>query len=156
MTELAASKPCLLLMHGINLNALGRRNCAHYGRLCLPDLENLTRQEAAKLGFDVLCYQSNHEGTLVDTLQATTVLCAGIIINPGAFTHYSYGLHDALLDTQLPVVEVHLSDLSTREPWRRHSVITPACIHVISGKKEAGYLEAVRFLVGYLKQKKPQ
>ena len=81
----------------------------------------------------------------------STALC-GIIINPGAFSHYSYGLYDALLDTKLPVIEVHLSNVSQREPWRRKSVIAPACVKVIEGKKEQGYLEAVNAMMEYLQQ----
>jgi 3-dehydroquinate dehydratase-2 len=144
--------PNLLLIHGINLNALGNRDTAHYGSLSLQDIEALTINAAAIYGFGVTCYQSNHEGHLVDTLQREARVCSGIIINPGAFTHYSYGLHDALLDTQLPVIEVHLSDLSQREPWRQHSVTAPACVQVISGKKELGYVEAVQALVRYLQK----
>ena len=135
----------LLLMHGANLNALGRRDSEHYGKLNLTDLETLTQAEAEKYGVPLLTYQSNHEGHLIDTLQETYDQCLGIIINPGAFSHYSYALYDALLDTQLPVIEVHLSAIQEREAWRQQSVITPACIALISGKKQAGYLEAVTY-----------
>lgn len=141
----------ILLLHGINLNFLGKRDAAHYGVLTLSDLENITTTEAKKLGYQVIAYQSNHEGDLVDKLQAEAKNCAGIIINAGAFTHYAYGLHDALLDAQLPTIEVHLSDIAQREDWRKHSVIAPACIQVIKGKKEQGYREAVNALVEHLK-----
>lgn len=140
----------ILLLHGINLNALGKRDVQHYGALTLRDIENITVIEAQKFDYNIIAYQSNHEGDLVDKLQAEAQHCAGIIINPGAFTHYSYGLHDALVDTNLPVIEVHLSDIDTREAWRRHSVIAPACIKVIKGKKEQGYSEAVNLLIEYL------
>lgn len=142
----------ILLIHGVNLNALGKRDAAHYGTLTLNDIEHITALAAKQHGFQIIPYQSNHEGALIDTLQAESVSCVGIIINPGAFSHYSYGLHDALLDTQLPVVEVHLSDIYQREEWRRHSVISPACIKVITGKKEQGYLDAVLTLVEYLQK----
>ena len=140
----------LLLIHGVNLNALGKRDLSHYGHLTLKDIEDFTRNEAKKHGLNVICYQSNHEGDLVDKLQSEAAHCVGVIINPGAFTHYSYGLHDALVDTKLPTIEVHLSDLSQREAWRQQSVIAPACIKVIAGKKELGYREAVITLVEYL------
>jgi 3-dehydroquinate dehydratase-2 len=137
----------ILLIHGANLNLLGKRNPEHYGNLTLADLEKLTAEEANKNGFELITYQSNHEGSLIDTLQVQAPLCMGIIINPGAFTHYSYALYDALLDTQLPIVEVHLSQIKQRESWRSISVTAPACIAVIWGKKEQGYLEAIHILV---------
>ncbi len=140
----------LLLIHGVNLNALGKRDASHYGYLTLKDIEDLTLSEAKKYGLNVICYQSNHEGNLVDKLQKEATHCIGIIINPGAFTHYSYGLHDTLVDTKLPTIEVHLSDLSQREAWRQHSVIAPACLKVIAGKREQGYREAVIALAEYL------
>lgn len=140
----------ILLIHGINLNALGKRNSTHYGHLTLKEIEDIAVNAAKKYGFNLIAYQSNHEGDLVDTLQREAPHCMGIIINPGAFAHYSYGLHDALVDTTLPVIEVHLSDISQREPWRQQSVIAPACVKVIQGHKEQGYREAVNALVEYL------
>ena len=142
----------ILLIHGVNLNVLGKRDPAHYGTLTLKNIEDITAEEAEKNGFSITPYQSNHEGDLVDKLQSEALHCVGIIINPGAFAHYSYGLHDALIDTKLPVVEVHLSDLSQREIWRKNSVTAPACIKVIEGKKEQGYREAVNVLAEYLQQ----
>lgn len=140
----------LLLLHGVNLNILGQRDASHYGYLTLKDIENISAEEAAKQGFKVISYQSNHEGDLVDKLQSETRHCVGIIINPGAFAHSSYSLYDALMDTRLPIVEVHLSNIDKREPWRKQSVITPACIKVIKGKKEHGYREAVNVLIEHL------
>lgn len=142
----------ILLIHGINLNALGKRDKKHYGMLTLTDIENMTAREAEKYGFNIISYQSNHEGDLVDKLQSEASRCVGIIINPGAFAHYSYGLHDALLDTQLPIIEVHLSDIDQRETWRKKSVIASACIKIIKGKKEQGYREAVSALKEYLQR----
>ena len=144
--------PNILLIHGVNLNILGKRDAAHYGVLTLKDIEDITAKEAEKHGYNIISYQSNHEGDLVDKLQSETPNCVGIIINPGAFSHYSYGLYDALLDTKLPVIEVHLSDVSQREAWRRKSVTAPACVKVIEGKKEQGYREAVNALLEYLQQ----
>lgn len=140
----------ILLLHGINLNILGKRDTEHYGFLTLEDLENITKNEAKKFGYKVAAYQSNYEGALINKLQAETKDSVGIIINAGAFTHYSYGLHDALRDTHLPVIEVHLSDIHKREIWRKYSVIAPVCIKTIKGKKEQGYIEAVKVLIEYL------
>ncbi len=142
----------ILLMHGANLNILGKRDPKHYGNVTLFDIEKITKEEAKKFEYDVITYQSNCEGKLIDTLQAETPHCKGIIINPGAFTHYSYALYDALLDTQLPIVEVHLSAIHSREKWRSHSVTAPAAIQVIWGKKEIGYKDAVRVLVEYIQK----
>ena len=129
----------LLLMHGPNLNRLGKRDQELYGTLTLPELEAKTAEEAKRLGYDLITFQSNHEGGLIDWIQAHAEMAAGIIINPGAYTHYSHALHDALVDTHLPAVEVHLSKIED-EPWRQ-SVIAPACIEQIMGKKEAGYVK---------------
>ncbi|MBI5457096.1 type II 3-dehydroquinate dehydratase [Candidatus Kaiserbacteria bacterium] len=133
----------ILLIHGPNLNRLGKRDAQHYGSVTLSDIENLVRDEARKADIEVKAFQSNHEGELIDFLQAESESAAGIIINPGAFTHYSYALHDAIKDTGLPAIEVHLSDIKKRETWRQMSVIAPACVLQISGKKEQGYVEAL-------------
>lgn len=136
----------ILLIHGPNLNLLGSRDPAHYGSTTLADIEGLVSAEAKKLGFSVKAYQSNHEGALIDWLQTEAPEAAGVIINPGALTHGSYALHDALVDANVPAVEVHLSDVSAREEWRRVSVTAPACIGIVSGKKEQGYVEALTLL----------
>ncbi|OGG79613.1 hypothetical protein A3A39_02190 [Candidatus Kaiserbacteria bacterium RIFCSPLOWO2_01_FULL_54_13] len=140
----------LLLIHGPNLNLQGKRDSAHYGTKTLADIEKLVASGAKSAGFEVKSFQSNHEGALIDWMQKEAPGSAGIIVNPGALTHYSYALHDALLDTGLPAVEVHLSDTNSREEWRRRSVTAPACIGVISGKKEMGYLEALKLLISKL------
>lgn len=142
----------MLLIHGPNLNLLGKRDAAHYGTATLADIEALVATEAKKAGLDVKAFQSNHEGALIDFIQKESASASGIIINPGALTHGSYALHDALVDTKLPAVEVHLSDVSSREEWRKVSVTAPACVGVISGKKEAGYIEAVQKLARQLKE----
>jgi len=135
-----------LLIHGPNLNFLGRRDPKHYGTLTLPKLEALVKAEAKKHGCVVKSFQSNHEGELIDFIQKNAPSAKGMIINPGAFTHYSFALHDAIQDAEIPTVEVHLSDISKRESWRRTSVTAPACIAQISGKKEKSYTEAVKLL----------
>lgn len=145
----------ILLIHGPNLNLLGKRDVAIYGNLSLKDLEKLVSDEAAKVGVDFECFQSNHEGALIDWIQEKSSgggaeMSVGILINPGALTHYSYALHDALVDTKLPCVEVHLSDIKGREPWRALSVTAPACIKSFSGNKDESYREAVSFLIKHI------
>ncbi len=144
----------LLLIHGPNLNRLGLRDLVQYGSKTLSDIEAMVRAEAEKSGLAVKTFQSNHEGALIDFLQAESANAVGIIANLGAFTHYSYALHDALVDTGLPCVEVHLSDINAREEWRKVSVTAPACIAQIAGKKEAGYIEALTILRQHLAAKK--
>ena len=143
----------LHLVHGPNLNFLGRRDPKHYGNLTLPALEKTVKAEAKKHGFVVKSFQSNHEGELIDFIQKSANSAKAMIINPGAFTHYSFALHDAIVDAELPTVEVHLSNIKMREEWRRTSVTAPACIAQISGKKELSYVEAVQFLAKKLKIK---
>lgn len=137
----------ILLIHGPNLNLLGQRDQDQYGSLTLDELESIVVEEAKKHAVEIISYQSNHEGKLIDFIQQNTLETDGIIINPGALTHYSYALHDALVDTNLPCVEVHLSDVENREEWRKISVTAPACVVKISGKKEKGYVEALEVLL---------
>jgi len=141
----------ILLLHGPNLNWLGKREASLYGGLTLKELEQFTQAEAHKVGLALQCYQSNHEGRLIDKIQAASPSCHGLICNFGALSHSSYALHDALIDCQLPAVEVHLSQIKEREVWRRHSVTAPACLQLISGKKEKGYTEAISLLAEHLK-----
>ena len=142
----------ILLIHGPNLNILGMRETKHYGVLPLSKIEEIVAEEARNVGLETKVFQSNHEGALIDWIQEQSLKAAGIIINPGALTHYSFALHDALKDTGLPVVEVHLSKIKAREVWRKRSVTAPACIKVISGKKEKGYVEAVHVLAKRIAQ----
>ncbi|MEK9177000.1 MAG: type II 3-dehydroquinate dehydratase [Patescibacteria group bacterium] len=142
----------ILLVHGPNLNALGSRDPRHYGKLTLRALVSLVSREARKQGMVIRALQSNHEGALIDFIQKNAKRAAGIIVNPGALTHYSYALHDALVDTGLPAIEVHLSDIRKREAWRRKSVIAPACARSISGKKEKGYVEALATLARLIRK----
>ncbi len=143
----------ILLIHGPNLNLLGTRNQEQYGSFTLSDLEKLVEGSVVERGYKIRTFQSNHEGALIDWIQENVKDASGIIINPGALTHYSYAIHDALIDTRLPCVEVHLSDIHNRETWRADSVIAPACIAQISGKKEKGYIEAVEVLMNFLRHK---
>ncbi len=138
--------PRILVINGPNLNRLGRRDPAHYGTVTLAEIEDRLRRRAADLGLSVDCFQSNHEGALIDCLQERSDGAAGIIINPGALTSYGLSLHDALLDTRLPVVEVHLSNIHEREPWRAQSVIAPIAVRQISGKGWRSYLDALEYL----------
>ncbi|PIZ94386.1 MAG: 3-dehydroquinate dehydratase [Candidatus Magasanikbacteria bacterium CG_4_10_14_0_2_um_filter_37_12] len=142
----------ILLVHGPNLNLLGKRDKNHYGDLTLDKLVELVRSDALKYDIEIESFQSNHEGALVDFLQEKTKEAVGVIINPGALTHYSYALYDALVDTGLPCVEVHLSDVENREEWRKILVTAPACIAKISGKKELGYIEGLSLLIERLER----
>lgn len=142
----------LLLIHGPNLNRLGKRDKRHYGVCTLADIEQIVREEAHSLGYDVRCFQSNHEGGLIDWIQEQSESAVGMIINPGALTHYSYALADAVRDAHVPCVEVHLSAISEREEWRRVSVIASACITQIEGRREEGYREAVQTLHAHLEK----
>ena len=139
----------VLLLNGPNLNLLGEREPEIYGTTTLPQIESLVAERARELGVSMRTFQSNHEGALVDRLQEVRKWADGVIFNPGAFTHYSYSLRDAIAATQLRVVEVHLSDLEKREAWRRISVIAEVVAHRIVGKGVAGYLEALEWLVAH-------
>ena len=136
-----------LVINGPNLNNLGRRDTSIYGSMTLRQIEEEIERRAAELDREVLFFQSNHEGALIDYLQEHGPLSDGVVINPGALTHYSYALRDALEDTGAPVVEVHISDIHSREPFRRHSVIEDIARKQISGNGWKGYLEALEFLV---------
>jgi 3-dehydroquinate dehydratase-2 len=137
----------VLLLNGPNLNLLGEREPEIYGSTTLVQLEHLVVAHAEELGAKVRAYQSNHEGVLIDRLQEWRRWAHGCIFNPGGFTHYSYALRDAVSAMpQVKVVEVHLSDLSKREPWRQKSVLEDVVAHRIQGKGVAGYLEAMEWL----------
>jgi 3-dehydroquinate dehydratase-2 len=144
----------ILVINGPNLNMLGKRNKAYYGDKTLPQIDALLKKEGKGLGADVVSFQSNSEGELIDCIQKNSSQAAGIIINPGALTHYGLSLRDALIDSGLPVVEVHLSNIYAREEWRAKSVIAPIARGQISGFGWRVYVAAIRILVGELKVEK--
>lgn len=137
----------VLVVNGPNLNLLGTRRPEIYGHATLAELEDQCRRWAAELGITVDTFQSNHEGVLVDCLHDAIGSVDGVVFNPGALAHYSYTLHDAVESVPMPVVEVHLSDIASREEWRHTSVVSPACITTITGKGIDGYREALEALV---------
>jgi 3-dehydroquinate dehydratase-2 len=134
------------VMHGVNLDQLGRRDPTHYGTLTLEELESRIADAARELGLDVGFFHTNHEGEFVEHLHGLRGGADGIVLNPGAWTHYSYAIRDALELTELPAIEVHLSDVDAREEWRRHSVIADLCVARIAGKGPDGYREALEHL----------
>jgi 3-dehydroquinate dehydratase-2 len=134
------------IMHGVNLDQLGRRDPAHYGALTITELERNVSDAAAELGLETRFFQTNHEGEFVEHLHRLEGMADGIILNPGAWTHYSYAIRDALELTGLPAVEVHLSDVDSREPWRRESVIRELCVGRVAGKGVDGYREALELI----------
>lgn len=135
--------PIVALLHGPNLNLLGDREPEIYGTTTLADHVATTRAAAARFGLVVEDLQSNHEGVLIDAIHAARRRCAAIIINPGAFTHYSWAIHDALGAFDGVVVEVHLSNPNAREPWRHTSVVAPVATGTIAGFGGHGYELAV-------------
>lgn len=134
----------ILLVNGPNLNLLGFREPEVYGSDTLDDVVALATRTAAELGLEVRAVQSNHEGELIDAIHAAREDCAAIVINPGAFTHTSIALRDALSGVALPVGEVHLSNVHAREEFRRHSYISPIAAFVIAGAGIQGYDFAIR------------
>ncbi|NLI52978.1 MAG: type II 3-dehydroquinate dehydratase [Clostridiales bacterium] len=137
----------ILVINGPNLNLLGLREPDIYGKSTYSDLVGMIRAEADRLGVEVECMQSNHEGALVDAIQGAYGTADGIVINPGAYTHTSIALLDAVKTVGIPTVEVHISDVDIREAFRRVSYIRPACVASIKGHGLEGYLEALRLLV---------
>lgn len=131
------------IMHGVNLDALGRRPAAHYGDLTLDRLQLRIGDYAKALDLEVRFFQTNHEGEFVEHLHRLSDLSDAIVLNPGAWTHYSWAIRDALEIAALPAVEVHLSDVANREQWRRHSVIGDLCLATVSGQGAEGYHEAL-------------
>jgi 3-dehydroquinate dehydratase-2 len=143
----------ILCINGPNLNLLGRRDPGVYGSATLAEIEAALARRAKELGVELACYQSNHEGALVDYIQQQSASAQGIIINPGALTHYGLSLRDALADSRLPLVEVHISNTSARERWRARSVVAPVAVGRVTGLGWQGYLYALEFLAMHLKEK---
>ena len=133
-------------MHGVNLDQLGRRDPGQYGTTTLDELQVRIGTAAQELGLDTRFFHTNHEGEFVERLHRLEGLADGLILNPGAWTHYSYAIRDALEISGLPAIEVHLSDVESREAWRRESVIRDLCVARVIGKGVAGYREALELL----------
>ncbi len=148
--------PRVMILHGPNLNFLGRREPAIYGHLTLADLDAAIAEEAGRLGLQTRHLQSNHEGDLIDALQQADDDCLGVVFNPGAYTHTSYALRDAVASLRIPVVEVHLSDIHAREPWRRVSLIAEVCLAQVAGKGAGSYLEGLRLIALHLNPNAPR
>ena len=142
----------LLLINGPNLNTLGKRQPHIYGTLALREIEARVAERAAERGVEIRCFQSNHEGAIIDFIQAEAEEAQGIIINPGALTHYGLSLRDALEGCGLPFIEVHLSDIHSREPFRRHSVMVDIAAGQISGQGWEGYLRALDALAALVRE----
>ncbi len=142
----------ILLINGPNLNALGQRQPQIYGSLTLKEIEERVAQRGRELEAELRCFQSNSDGDIVDFLQAETAEADGVIINPGALTHYSLALRDALEATDLPIIEVHISNIYAREEFRHHSVIADIAVGQISGLGWRGYISALEALVGSLQE----
>lgn len=144
----------ILVINGPNLNMLGIRNPKHYGSLTLLQINNRLVRFAKPQGVTLEFFQSNHEGAIIDFIQKHAKSASGILINPGALTHYGYSLRDALVDAKLPIVEVHLSDLNRREAFRKIDILDGIVIQKIQGLKERSYLKGMKILIKFLKKKK--
>ncbi len=139
-----------LILHGPNLNLLGTREPEVYGKTTFDDLNRRLKEFARDLGMEIRIIQSNSEGQLIDAIHDAMTWADGIVINPGAYTHYSYAIRDALAAVRLPAIEVHVSNVHAREEWRRHSVVAPVCVGQIIGLGPRGYriaLEAIKEIV---------
>lgn len=144
------SRPRVALLHGPNLDMLGRRPTAHYGTVTLPELEAAVRGWGDERDLTVATFQTNHEGAFLEHCHGLVGAVDGVIVNPGAWTHYQWSIRDALELIDAPVCEVHLSDVEAREPHRRISVIRDIAAFAVWGKGPDGYREALDFLAGRL------
>jgi 3-dehydroquinate dehydratase II len=144
------SKHRIGVLHGVNLDQLGKRDPEVYGTFTLPQLEGRIKGFAEELGFDVTFWQTNHEGEYCEQLHLARERADGLVLNPGAWTHYSYAIRDALEVSGLPAVEVHVSEVDSRDDWRRLSVIRDVCVGRVQGKGAEGYRDALAILRGEL------
>jgi 3-dehydroquinate dehydratase-2 len=137
----------VLVLHGVNLNMFGKRDAATYGTITLAQIDGRLKALGRELGAEVECFQTNGEKEMVERIhRAHEDGTAAVVINAGAWTHYSYAIRDALEIANVPLVEVHLSDITSREDWRRHSVFEGLVLGVVSGKGAEGYREALEML----------
>ena len=143
----------VLVLNGPNINFLGRRNPEIYGSMTLEQVNGEVARKAESLGVEVEFFQSNHEGALIDCIQGYWGQVDGIVINPGALTHYGYSLKDALIDAAVPVIEVHLGNIHAREEWRRQSVIADVARGQIAGFGRRSYTAGLEVLVGLLEDR---
>lgn len=141
----------ILVLNGPNLNMLGIRDQNQYGTKTLEEINQVLGDIAAKENVELAFFQSNHEGALIDCIQKHHDTIDGILINPGALTHYSYSLRDALTDTQLPIVEVHLSDIANREDFRNIDVLEGIVLKRIIGLRERSYIKGLENLIGHIR-----
>jgi len=151
MTKPSTDKKQVFIIHGPNLNLLGSRDPEQYGTLTLDKVNTSIRKKARELNLETRIIQTNHEGRIIDLLHRRRKWADGMIINPGAFTHYSYAIRDAIEGIQIPVVEAHLSNIYEREDFRSVSVTKDACLAQFYGKKVDSYLEALEYLSNHLK-----
>ena len=140
----------ILVLNGPNINVLGRRNPSVYGVKTLDEINRLIADKAGELGVEVCFYQSNVEGELINRIQESWGNIDGIVINPGALTHYGYSLKDALIDAVVPVIEVHLGNIHAREEWRRHSVVADIARGQIAGFGWRSYTAAIEIMAGII------
>ncbi|MFC1998445.1 type II 3-dehydroquinate dehydratase [Chloroflexota bacterium] len=138
----------ILVIHGPNLNQLGQRDNEIYGSITLDEINSKLKSRADALAADLIIFQSNSEGDIIDCIQSSKA--DGIVINPGALTHYGLSLMDALADTNLPIIEVHLSNIHAREEWRKKSVIAPVAIGQIAGFGYRSYVAALELMIDVL------
>ena len=146
----------VLILNGPNLNILGRRPAGHYGTMTLEQINKRISEHADKLELEVTFYQSNHEGDLVDHIQENWGNYEGIIINPGALTYYGYSLKDALIDANIPIIEVHLSNIHGREDWRSNSIVADVAQGQIAGFGGRSYAAAIDIMAGLISDQESQ